>query len=91
MLTAMRFLEWLTTRGLTLADATQADVDVWLDTGRAARRQLLADFVRWSNQHGLTNRIDVPTGRRNRAGPVDDERGAKRPAAPGPLRRSGAR
>lgn len=64
MLTAMRFLEWLTTRGLTLADATQADVDVWLDAGRAARRQLLADFVRWSNQHGLTNRIDVPTGRR---------------------------
>jgi hypothetical protein len=25
---------------------------------------MLADLVRWSNQHGLTSRIDVPTGRR---------------------------
>jgi hypothetical protein len=73
--TALRFLIWIDDRGTALGAVTQSDVDAWLD-GAPANRRLLADFLAWTNRHGLTHELKVPTSRRT--GPdlsmTDDER-----------------
>ncbi len=56
---AVQFLTWLEARGLTLATATQADVDVWLSGGTTTHYRL-RDFLRWAHAHRLTADLTIP-------------------------------
>ncbi|WP_370185810.1 hypothetical protein [Rhodococcus wratislaviensis] len=47
---AVQFLTWLIDHHHALAEATQADVDRWLEEG-ASTRHRLRDFLRWAHQH----------------------------------------
>ncbi|MEV2226924.1 hypothetical protein AB0E01_44910 [Nocardia vinacea] len=55
---AVSLLDWLGERGLTLASATQSDLDTWLST----RRTNAGNFVRWARRNKLT-RLDYPAER----------------------------
>lgn len=56
---ATDFLHWLSTHGTDLAEATQHDVDLWIDQGATTRRRL-RDFLTWTNKRGLTAALEVP-------------------------------
>lgn len=56
---AADFLHWLHTRDTDLAQATQHDVDRWLDTGATTRRRLRG-FLTWTTTRGLTTNLEVP-------------------------------
>lgn len=56
---ATDFLHWLHARGTDLAQATQQDVDCWLDQGTTTRRRL-RDFLTWTNKRELTTDLEVP-------------------------------
>lgn len=53
---AAALLDWLTTRGLTLATAGQGDLDDWLASAQPLHRDG-GNFVRWARKHKLT-RLD---------------------------------
>ena len=55
---AVQFLTWLEARGLTLATATQADVDVWLSAGTTTHYRL-RDFLRWAHAHHLAADLTI--------------------------------
>jgi hypothetical protein len=71
---AAAFLDWLHTRGSTLATCTQADLDQWLagQPGSAARS---ANFVRWATAHHHAPPLTAPATRwTGPAGPLDQDR-----------------
>jgi hypothetical protein len=72
---AAAFLDWLDTRGLTLAaTCTQAELDQWLagNSGYVARS---ANFVRWAVAHRHASRLTAPAARwTGPAGPLDQDR-----------------
>lgn len=71
---AAAFLDWLHTRGSTLATCTQADLDQWLASkpGPAAPS---ANFVRWATTHHHAPRLTAPATRwTGPAGPLDQDR-----------------
>jgi hypothetical protein len=71
---AAAFLDWLHTRGLTLAACAQADLDQWLASkpGSATRS---ANFARWATTHHHAPRLTAPTTRwTGPAGPLDQDR-----------------
>jgi hypothetical protein len=55
---AVSFLEWLRSRGTTLAGAGQPDIDQWLSTGPSAI--LARDFVTWSARRGHCRPVEIP-------------------------------
>ncbi len=65
---ARALLDWLTTRGLTLATAGQRDLEAWLGIAASAHRVDAGNFVRWARRQKLTqldfaaNRWGGPTG-----------------------------
>ncbi|MEV6331853.1 hypothetical protein [Streptomyces sp. NPDC051909] len=59
ILIAVRFLNWLDEQQLTLATATQAHVDAWLDEGTTSHHRL-RDFLRWARSRRLAPDLDVP-------------------------------
>lgn len=56
---AADFLHWLHTRDTDLTQATQHDVDRWLDQGTTTRRRLRG-FLTWTNKRELTTDLEVP-------------------------------
>lgn len=75
---AEQFLTWLEKNDITLADATQHDVNTWLGLG-ATTRHRLRDFLRWAHARGLATDLEVHwLGRNGLAEQVlgDDERWA---------------
>lgn len=56
---AANFLHWLQDRDTDLAQATQYDVDSWLDQGATTRRRV-RDFLTWTAGRGLTTDLHVP-------------------------------
>jgi hypothetical protein len=72
---AVSLLEWLRSRGTTLADAGQADIDQWLRTGPSAL--LARDFVTWAARRGHCRPMEIPVPARA-TGPAisQDERWA---------------
>ncbi|MGH6997719.1 MAG: hypothetical protein ACREEO_05960 [Phenylobacterium sp.] len=56
---AARFLATLRDQGRCLADATQADVDHWLQTGSATRRNLRY-FLAWAAERDVAPALEVP-------------------------------
>jgi hypothetical protein len=71
---AAAFLDWLHTRGSTLATCAQADLDQWLASkpGPAARS---ANFARWATTHHHAPRLTAQTTRwTGPAGPLDQDR-----------------
>jgi hypothetical protein len=71
---AVRFLQWLRERGLSLRDCRQADVDLWLATGVAARRRI-GEFLRWAKERKALGQIEAP-GSKTSSGaprPIDAE------------------
>jgi len=67
--TAIAFLDWLATRGATLADCRHADVDDWLGTGPGAYH--VRDFLAWAADRGHCHRFHVP-GMENTNGAATD-------------------
>jgi hypothetical protein len=63
---AVEFLAFLREHHQTLADCTQADIELWL-TGPPARRHV-RDFLLWAHRRRLCADLDVP--RRTRAWPA---------------------
>jgi hypothetical protein len=55
---AVEILGFLASHHRTLADATQADVELWL-SGPPWRRTVI-DFVRWARRHRLCGELEVP-------------------------------
>ncbi len=47
-------LDWLTTRGLTLATVRQGDLETWLASAEATHRVDAGNFVRWAKKQKLT-------------------------------------
>jgi len=60
ILAALDFLAWLDQRALTLSTLTQADVDVWLDSGPTSRNELRS-FLTWTASQRLTGPLAVPS------------------------------
>ncbi|MDJ0363320.1 hypothetical protein [Rhodococcus sp. H29-C3] len=56
---AAQFLTWLDTRAVTLSNATQSDVDLWLSQG-ASTRHRVRDFLQWAYTAGHTTDLTAP-------------------------------
>jgi hypothetical protein len=56
----LAFLAWLDERALTPSTLTQADVDVWLDSGPTSRNELRS-FLTWTGGQRLTGPLVVPS------------------------------
>ena len=67
---AVRFLDWLAGHDLSLGTCTQADLEVWLTTGPASRRDV-HDFVEWTAARKLSSKLEV-TPLRSHPGDVLD-------------------
>jgi hypothetical protein len=59
ILIAAQFLAWLDERGTSLATATQADIDTWLDNA-TQNRYLVRAFTEWAVARRLATGITVP-------------------------------
>jgi hypothetical protein len=71
---AATFLDWLETRGLTLAGCTQAELDQWL-AGKSGHLARSANFVRWAVARRHASRLTAPASRwTGPAGPLDQDR-----------------
>lgn len=57
-----RFLAWLRERGTPLGDCRQADVELWLATGVAARRRV-GYFLRWARERRAIGDLVLPDSR----------------------------
>jgi len=64
---AIGLLGWLAAHSRSLADATQADIDLFLASGPPSRRGA-RDFLRWAGRHRLCANLDI--ARRRDAVPV---------------------
>jgi hypothetical protein len=62
---AVRLLDWMRVRHVTLAACTQEDVDVWFATTTNAESTV--DFLRWAVRHRRCAPLTIPTGRRGPA------------------------
>ena len=70
---AVDFLGWLTDRGTTLAELTQADLDQWLSGGPDRHR--VRDLLGWAVEHGHAPPLTVPPAARAvGVGTDEDER-----------------
>lgn len=67
VLGAVRFLDWLAARDLTLTACTQHDLDLWLATGPRSRYDV-RHFLRWTSERGLSAKLNTPP---LRTGPGD--------------------
>jgi hypothetical protein len=68
---AVDFLTWLADQSLALADCTQSDVDIWLETGTAAGN--VRDFLLWAAEHKHCQPLRVPVPPRNNGAASDPE------------------
>jgi hypothetical protein len=59
---AIGLLDWLSTRGRTLATCQQADLDAWLTDDQATGRRDAGHFVRWAKAQKLTS-VHLPATR----------------------------
>jgi len=67
---AVAFLNWITDRGLTLAEVGQGDVDTWLGGGPA--RYQVRDFLQWAATAGHARTLTAPT-LASRTGPAGSD------------------
>jgi hypothetical protein len=70
---AAEFLTWLTDRGRTAAQCTQADLDVWHAEHRLARRTA-QQFLRWCMRTGNMPRLAIPNISTRNPAPLDQHR-----------------
>jgi len=59
---AITLLDWLTGHDLTLATATQGDLETWLASDEATHRREAGHFVRWASKEKLTG-LELPATR----------------------------
>jgi hypothetical protein len=59
---AISLLDWLTSRGLTLASCQQGDLDAWHTSDDATHRREAGHFVRWAKSQKLTQ-LEFPAVR----------------------------
>ena len=57
---ALGLLDWLDGHHLSLATATQPDLEAWLTSDQATHRVEAGNFIRWAATHQLT-RLTIPT------------------------------
>jgi hypothetical protein len=69
---AVALLDWLTSRGLTLATCQQADIDRWLAAGQTRYRRDAGHFVRWARAQKMTT-LEYPAVRWDGPGSIDTE------------------
>jgi hypothetical protein len=71
---AVGLLDWLRTRGLTLATCRQADLDAWLTSNDLSRRAETGHFVRWAISQRINHDLQFPATRwTGPAVPLDHE------------------
>ncbi|MGD0881691.1 MAG: hypothetical protein ABSB09_09010 [Acidimicrobiales bacterium] len=57
----LRWLQWITRRGRTVATVTQTDIDLWMST--ASNPAAAKEFVTWAIRHGHCPPLDLPGSR----------------------------
>lgn len=69
-----RFLAWLASRGRTITDCTQADLEEWLATGPSTRTAI-STFIVWAGKNRTSRKLAVPR-RTARTSPIlgDEDR-----------------
>lgn len=73
---AIAFLAWLRSRGITLGQVGQGDLDLWLTTGDPAAPDV-RDFLGWAADHRHARRLTVPPrGRHDGPATSPDQRWA---------------
>jgi hypothetical protein len=72
VLGAVRFLDWLAERHLSLATCTQGDLELWLATGPPSRYDV-HHFVAWTSERHHSGRLKVPPRRSRPADALDAE------------------
>jgi hypothetical protein len=71
---ALALLDWLRTRGLTLATCGQADLDTWLASENLSHRAAAGHFVRWAISERLNRGLRFAATRwTGPAGPLDQQ------------------
>lgn len=71
---AIGLLDWLSSRGLTLATCRQGDLDVWLTSGDVSRRAEAGHFVRWAISQRLSPTLRFAATRwTGPSGPLDHQ------------------
>ncbi len=71
---AVGLLDWLRTRGLTLATCRQADLDAWMTSPDASRRTEAGHFVRWAISQNINRNLQFAATRwTGPARPLDQE------------------
>jgi integrase len=67
---ATAFLQWLSGRGLTLADCRQADIDAWYAGNNEHARNYTRPFLQWCMRNKLTRRFQLPQAVTRHAAPL---------------------
>ena len=57
---SIQLMDWLRSRGRTLATATQANIDAWLAEGTRGRHDA-RPFILWATERGHAHDIEVPS------------------------------
>jgi uncharacterized protein YidB (DUF937 family) len=70
---AIALLDWLTSRGLTLGNARQGDLDAWMGEAQASHRTDAGNFVRWARRNKLTRLDFAATKWGGPSGVIDTE------------------
>ncbi|MEX2253468.1 MAG: hypothetical protein WD649_04895 [Thermoleophilaceae bacterium] len=72
VLGAVRFLDWLAERDLTIATCTQGDLEVWLATGPRSRYDV-HHFLQWTSERKLSVKLTAPPVRSSPGEVLDAE------------------
>ena len=72
ILGAVRFLDWLAARDLTLITCAQSDLDLWLATGPRSRYDV-RHFLRWTSERGLSPKLKAPSPQSGSGDTLDAE------------------
>jgi hypothetical protein len=72
VLAAVAFLDWLAAHHLTLATASQGDLELWLATGAPSRYDV-RPFIDWTSQRKLSAKMSVPPLRSRPGDALDAE------------------
>jgi len=72
VVSAVRLLDWLAARHLSLATCTQRDLDLWLASGPAARHNV-HHFLEWTSEHKHSAKLRVPSLRSGPGDALDSE------------------
>jgi integrase len=72
VLRATEFLQWLSARGLALAECCQTDIDAWFAGSSENHRSALRPFLQWCMASKMTRRFQLPPTVPGHSAPMPD-------------------